>query len=131
MELAKVKRKDLIYPELSYQILGCAFAVFNEIGPGQLENVYHKALMIALKNDGVGAVTQAYSSIHFQGEVVGKNFFDILVDGKIIVELKRNSSFSRDHIAQVTRYLKASNLTLALLVNFGTNGVQCKRILNL
>lgn len=130
MPAAKVRRQDLLYKELSYEIVGCAFAVFNEIGPGQQEATYHKALAIALENAGIKSVAQAYRPIYFQGELVGKNFFDLLVDDKILVELKRGSSFSRDNIEQVVRYLKTSDLKLGLLINFGTHGVQCKRIPN-
>ncbi len=130
MQKAKVRRQDLLYKELSYDIVGCAFAVFNEIGPGQQEVTYHKTLIVALRNAGIKAVAQAYRPIHFQGELVGKNFFDLLIDDKILVELKKGSSFSRDNIEQVIRYLKTSNLKLGLLINFGASGVQCKRIPN-
>ncbi|TSC88850.1 MAG: hypothetical protein G01um10143_747 [Parcubacteria group bacterium Gr01-1014_3] len=125
-----LKRDDLIYPELSYKIIGRAFDVFNEIGPGLLEKYYQKALAQALKGSGISFLEQVNCPIKYQDEVVGRKFLDFLVDDKIIVEIKRGLRFSKSHIDQVLEYLKLNNLRLAILITFSNDGVVFKRIIN-
>lgn len=121
----------LIYPELSYQIVGKAFDIYNEIGSGYKEVVYQKALAKSFKDSGIEFKEQVYSPIIFKGENVGRCYLDFLVDGKIIIELKSGNKFLRQNINQVYSYLKASNLRLGILVNFTREGVKFKRIINL
>jgi GxxExxY protein len=126
----KLRKTDLIYPELSYAILGCAFDVHNQIGPGQLEKTYQKAFRAAFASRNIPVQEQVYYPVVFQGEVVGKNYFDFLVDARIIVEIKKGALFSRANIEQVSRYLQSSGLKLAILINFGVHGVSSKRVVN-
>ena len=97
-QIVKNKRDDLIYPELSYKIMGCAFDVYNELGYGYPEKDYQKAFAIAFKNKGIPFKEQVYFPIKFQEEFLRKGFCDFIVDEKIIVELKKNPRFSRTHI---------------------------------
>jgi GxxExxY protein len=128
---AKITKHDLVYPELSYRIVGCAFSVYNEIGFGHPEKYYQKAFAIALTNSQIKYKEQAYHNLKFQGKIIGKQFFDFLIEDKIIVELKRDVRFSKQHMDQVNNYLRVSNLQLALLINFSKDGVIYKRMLNI
>lgn len=127
---APVNKSDLLYPELSYQIIGCAYDVHNELGGGLLEKVYQKALAVSLRKRQIDFQEQAHFPIVFQGEKVGAGYFDFLVEEKIVVELKRTQHFSRKQIDQVVSYLKQSGLKLGILIHFGQEQVRYKRIVN-
>lgn len=128
--LATVKRHDLLFPELSYQIVGCAFEVYNELGFGHHEKYYQRAYAEALKLKDLKFAEQVYFPLKFKDKIVGKNFFDFLVDEKIVVELKKDNRFSKQHIDQVKEYLNVSKLKLAILINFTRTEVLYKRIIN-
>ncbi len=130
MNKTKLKREDILYPELSYEIMGCAFEVFNQLGPGQAEKTYHNAMILVFKEKKVSFKSQVYFPVMFKDKVIGKNVFDFLVDEKIIVELKKDIRYSKVHLDQVVNYLKVSNLKLALLINFTNDGVTSKRVIN-
>ena len=123
--------KEVVYPELSYQIVGCAYEVYNSLGKGFPEKYYQKAFAIELKSKGIAIKEQVYYALEFKEKLIGKSYFDFLIDDKIVVEIKQGNHFSKGHFDQITRYLKVSNLKLGLLINFAPNGVQVKRILNL
>ncbi|MFH0865292.1 MAG: GxxExxY protein [Bacteroidota bacterium] len=125
-----VRRNDLAYPELSYEIVGCAYEVWDELGPGHSEKIYQKSYAIVLRTKNKKFQEQVYYSLKFRDEIVGKGFLDFLIDDKIIVELKKDGHFSKTNIEQVLNYLKLSNLKLAILINFTKEGVKFKRIVN-
>ncbi|MBI4930697.1 MAG: GxxExxY protein [Bacteroidetes bacterium] len=127
---ATVKRSDLLFPELSYQIVGCAFEVYNELGFGHHEKYYQRAYAEALKLKELKFTEQVYFPLKFKDKVIGKFYFDFLVDEKVIVELKKDNRFSKQHIDQVKGYLKVSGLKLAILINFTRTEVLYKRIIN-
>lgn len=129
--MQKKENKEVVYPELSYKIVGCAFEVYNELGSGFPEKYYQKALAIELKSKQIVFSEQIYFPLEFKNELVGKNYFDFLVEDNIVVELKRGNHFSKSHFDQLLRYLKVSNKKLGLLINIASEGVQEKRILNL
>ncbi|MBA3971044.1 MAG: GxxExxY protein [Bacteroidetes bacterium] len=122
---------DLIYPDLSFKIVGCAFEVYNELGYGHAEKNYQKALAVALKNKNILFKEQAYFPLKFQGEIIGRSFCDFVVDDKVIVELKKNARFSKANIDQVNQYLKSSGLKLAILINYTSTGAIFKRLVNI
>ncbi len=126
----KLHKKDLAYPDLSYKIIGCAFEVFNQLGSGHKEIIFHKALALEFSNQKLNFKEEVYFPVEFKGVNVGRNYFDFLVDDKIIVEIKSLSRFSKGHFDQTKNYLAVSKLKLALLINFGNDGVQCKRVVN-
>ena len=126
-----IKRNDLVYPDLSYQIYGCAFDVFAKIGDGHHEKVYQRALAEAFKNRNISFKEQVYYSIKYNNKPVGRDFFDFLVDYRDIVEITKGNRYSKTHIDQVLNYLKINNLKLAIIVNFASDGADCKRIINL
>jgi GxxExxY protein len=125
-----VKNKDLIYPELSYQIIGCAFDVFNHLGSGHKESVYQKALKISFREKGLEYKEQLYHPVMYNNVAVGRNYFDFLIEQKIIIELKIAEKYTKAHYNQVVNYLKISELKLALLLSFGREGVKCRRVIN-
>ena len=130
MPKPEIKRNDLVYPELSYKIVGCAFDVYNSLGGGHHEKYYQRALAGAFKERGLKSVEQVYYPLKFNEIVVGKNFLDFLVDDRLIVEIKKGNNFSKRHIDKVLEYLKISKIKLAILINFGLNEVSFKRIVN-
>ena len=125
-----LEKKDLVYADLSYQIIGCAYDVFNEIGGGHKEKVYQRAMSLALKEQKLSYTEQHYYPVKFKNVVVGKNFFDFYVDDKIVVEIKSAVRFTKSNFEQVLNYLVVSNIKLALLISFGDEGVMCKRVVN-
>lgn len=125
------KIEELIYPELSYKIVGCAFDVYNEIGFGYAEKYYQKALAIAFRNKNIPFKEQAYFPLEFQGEIIGKGYCDFVIDDKVIIELKKNAHFSKANIEQVNRYLRSSGMKLAILINYTPTGAIFKRLVNI
>lgn len=110
--------KDLIYPELSYKLVGLAFTVFNELDFGHLEKKYQRAYAKELALEKLKFKEQVPYNVIYKGEIIGKGYLDFLVEDKIIIELKRNDHYSKKHIDQVVNYLKISGLKLALLIHF-------------
>ena len=125
-----VRNENLLYPELSYKIVGSAFDVYNELGGGHPEKYYQKALKEVFLRRNILFKEQLFCPIYFCGKSIGKRFLDFLVEGKIIVEIKKGYRFSKTNIDQVLNYLKINNFKLAILINFGHDGVQFKRIIN-
>ena len=93
--------------------------VHNKLGHGFLEKVYENALMLLFRREGIGARQQAPIKVYFDGEVVGEYFTDILVEDKIILEIKALDKIIDAHIAQTLNYLKATDLRIAIILNFG------------
>ncbi len=127
----RTKRTDLIYPELSYDIVGALFKVFSAVGAGHKEAVYQRTTALALQDAQVSFKEQVYLPLLFKKEIVGKYFLDFLIEDKIILELKVRNYFSLSDIKQVIRYLKTYKLKLGILAHFTKDGVRYKRILNL
>lgn len=125
-----VRRDDLVYPELSYKIVGCAFDVHNTLGGGHHEKYYQRALAESFKSVGLKFQEQVYFPLIYQDVVVGKGYLDFLVDEKIVVEIKKDNKFSKKNIQQVFDYLKSNHLQLGILINFGNNSVSFKRMVN-
>jgi len=115
---------------LTRKIIGCSFRVSNQLGPGFLEKVYENALVVELKNTGLKYAQQVPLEVRYDGFIVGDFTADLLVEDAILVELKAVEALNNVHFAQCLNYLKATNLKLCLLMNFGTQKVQIKRIIN-
>ena len=118
----------ILYKELSYKIVGLAINVYRELGYGFLEKVYENALMVLLRKEGIQAEAQAPVKVQFEGEVVGDYYADILVEGKIILELKSTEKIIDAHRSQALHYLKATGLRLAMILNFGKAGFAFERL---
>lgn len=102
--------------------------VHTELGYGFLEKVYENALMILLRENGLKAEQQSPIKVYFHGQIVGDYFADILVEDCIILELKAKENLAKAHQAQTINYLKATNLKLAILLNFGKSSLERERI---
>lgn len=100
----------------------------NELGAGFLESVYHKALIIALEQKGLKVESQVPLTVTFRGHNVGNFFADLLVENKVIVELKAVAALAPEHSAQVINYLKGTGYEVGLLVNFGRPKVEYKNL---
>ena len=116
--------------ELTERIIGCAFKVSNALGRGFLEKVYENALAMELRRSGLNVEQQASLTVRYEGEIVGEYCADLIVEGRVIVELKAVKALDNVRMAQCLNYLKASGLKLCLLLNFGRTKVQVKRIVN-
>ena len=101
-------KNKILYKDLSYRIIGLAMEVHRKLGPGFLEKVYENAMVVLLKREHIPAVQQAPITVHFEGEIVGNYVADILVDEKIILELKCVEMITNVHRAQTLNYLKAN-----------------------
>lgn len=121
-------RLDLLYKDECYKIVGACLEVHNTLGCGFLEPVYQEALAIEFGNAGIPFERERVFEIMYKGAVLPNTYKpDFICFGKIIVELKAVSQLTRDHAAQILNYLKASQLKLGLLVNFGTPSLQHQR----
>jgi len=113
----------------TYAIIGAAMAVHRELGPGFLENVYQAALERELQALGIPYEREKDLPIHYRGSPLDTNYrADFICYGTIIVELKALQTLTGQETSQVLNYLKATKLTRALLINFGTPSLQHKRI---
>lgn len=116
------------YEDITEQILAASFDIMHELGYGFLESVYEQALAIALRAKGRQVVTQAPVSVVFRGHNVGNFFADLLIDGKVLVELKAVKILAPEHQAQVINYLKATGIEVGLLINFGVPKMDYRRL---
>ncbi|MEX2478285.1 MAG: GxxExxY protein [Gracilimonas sp.] len=109
------------HEELTEKIIECFYTVYNRLGYGFLESVYEKAMLIELKRAGLKAVRQFSVSVSYRDKNVGEFFADIIVDEKVIIELKAARKLDKDHEYQLINYLKATEIEVGLLLNFGRN----------
>jgi GxxExxY protein len=122
------KDAKILHKDLSYTMLGLAMQVHRELGFGFLEKEYENALMVLLGKESIKATQQAPILVSFRGEVVGAYYADILVEDKIIVELKSVDRITDVHRTQALNYLKATGMELAVILNFGKESLQYERL---
>jgi len=120
----------LIYPELSYKIVGALYKVHGDLGSQYHEKYYQRAVALAFDEINLKYERELNVALTYNGKSIGKYILDFLVENKIVVELKTVPQFHREDIRQVLAYLKAKKLKLALLVNFRSSSLIVKRILN-
>lgn len=116
--------------ELTYLINGCAMRVHNTLGNGFQEVIYQRCLAIELDKLGIKHKREVEQKIFYNDVEVGTRRVDFLIADKIIIELKALSNLEDVHIAQIKNYLVAYNLPIGLLINFGANSLQFKKIYN-
>ncbi|MES9936018.1 MAG: GxxExxY protein [Sedimenticola sp.] len=110
------------------RVIGAAYEVSNHLGSGFIEKVYERALALELSNLGIRNQTQVPVPVSYKGQAVGDYVADMLVEEKLLVELKCVETFTEQHMAQCLNYLKASGLNLCLLINFQKPRVEWKRV---
>lgn len=120
----------LVYPELSYKIVGILYNVHTELGGKYQEKYYQRAVEVAFKEIGLSYKKEIAVDLLFNKEKIGKYFLDFLIEDKIILELKATPRFNRDDFRQVIAYLRAKELKLGILANFRGDKLVFKRILN-
>ena len=120
----------VIYPELSFQLMEIAFEIHNQLGPGFGEEIYQKAFEHELALRSVPFERQETIQVVYKGQLVGTYRLDLVVDNKIIVELKAVAGLNDLFKQQLRSYLKATGLRLGILINFGAARVQSGRIAN-
>jgi GxxExxY protein len=121
-------KRELIEKDLTDKIIGACIEVSNELGAGFLESVYEKALVIALLAKGLKVQAQAALEVRFRGHVVGEFYADILVENRVVIEVKAAKALTAEHEAQLINYLRATGIRVGLLVNFGKPRVEWKRL---
>lgn len=120
---------ELVYPELSYQIVGILYKVYNQIGGGYQEKIYQKAIKREFFIEKIPFLEQVRTDFNYKGKIIGRYYLDFVVDHRIVLELKTAPSFSARNIMQVLNYLKQSNLKLGILASLNRNNIVYKRIL--
>lgn len=110
---------SLLHKDLSEKIIKCFFNVYNKLGYGFLEKVYENSMMLELKKNGILAEKQRPIKVLYDESVVGEYFADIIVGNTIIIELKAAEFLVEEHELQLLNYLKATNIEVGLLLNFG------------
>ncbi len=120
----------LIHKELSYAIMQAAYEVHNQLGPGLLEKLYERALVIELLSHGHKIEQQKEIVAKYKNQVIGKHILDLIVDDCVILELKAVSTILPIHKQQALSYLKVTGHQLAIIVNFGAPSVQSHRVAN-
>lgn len=113
-----IKEPDREIDELAHRVIGCAIEVHRNIGPGFLEALYEHALSHELQINRIGHICQYPVHIDYKGVPVGEGRIDILIEEKLVVEIKSVTSLAPVHKAQIKAYLKATGLHLGLLINF-------------
>jgi GxxExxY protein len=114
--------------EITYAINGAVFEVNKVLGPGFLEKVYENALLIELRERGLKAENRVPIKVVYKDKVVGEYIADILVEGKVILELKAVDRLEKIHEAQILNYLKATGVQIGLLINFIHPKAEIKRM---
>ena len=120
--------KNILFRDLSYQIIGLAFKVHAKIGASLPEHVYHHALEQELLVSGIPYTSQECHQVYYNGSNVGHFFTDIILDNKIILELKSTDCITHGHQSQLLTYLRVTGLHVGYLLNFGSKSLTFKRL---
>jgi GxxExxY protein len=125
---------DIAYPlqELTKKIIGAAMAVHRELGPGFVERIYENAFVLELESQGHSVQRQISYDVFYKNEVVGQHRLDVLVDDKIVIELKSVEKIQTVHAAQLRSTLKAAKKQVGLVINFNQETLVrgLKRVIN-
>lgn len=115
-----MNKENYLHTELTDLIIKSFYQVYNSLGYGFLEKVYENSLLIELRKNGLNCEKQKPISVYYDNVIVGEYFSDIIVEDKVILELKAAESLCNEHECQLVNYLKASEIEVGLLLNFGT-----------
>jgi GxxExxY protein len=121
---------DYKYIDLTEKIIGCAFKVHSKLGTGFLEKIYENALMIELNKAGLSAQQQYPIKVYYDEVIIGDHVADMVVEDKVVIELKAVNQLVRAHEVQLVNYLKATNLEIGLLINFGDKITVKRKVLS-
>lgn len=121
---------EIIYRELSYDIVGIIFEVYKHLGYGHRETYYHRAIAIELKKQNIEFEHEKEIPLHYKGNKIGKTFLDFIIDRKIILEIKVANSMKQKDIVQVLEYLRSSGIRLGIIAWITKRGVYYRRLVN-
>lgn len=124
----QIENSKLLNPELTEKIIGIYYDVYNEVGFGFLESVYRNCMEIALTESGILVQREYPIPVYFRGKEAGQFRADLLVAKQVLLELKAAQSLDRSHEAQILNYLRATDMEIGLLLNFGSPRPQFRRI---
>lgn len=122
--------KRIIYPELSYKVMGVLFKVHNKLGSSYQEKYYQRAIVKELENQKIPFNREKQIELTYEDEKIGKYFLDFVIDDKIVLEVKAVPFIKREWTNQVVAYLVSTGLPLAIIANFRTSRLTYKRIVN-
>jgi GxxExxY protein len=114
--------------QLTQQVIECVIEVHKTLGPGFIESVYKNAMILELNSRGLVVETEKPINIFYKGKIVGNQKLDIVVENRVVLELKAVEALSKAHYAQLRSYLKASSIPLGLLVNFADAKADFRRV---
>lgn len=126
----KANVSKLIYPELSYKVMGILFKVHSKLGPRFQEKYYQRAIEIELKRERIPYEREKAISPEYENEGIGRYFIDFVIDRKIALEIKAADYFRRDFTSQVLGYLNSAGLKLGIIANFNGNRLKYRRLVN-
>ena len=115
------------HEELTHQIIGCAYQVFNKLGFGFLESVYKKAMLIELNKSNLHVEQEKPLKVYYDNQVVGDFYVDLLIEDEIVIELKSVENLTKAHEVQLVNYLNGLKKEIGLLINFSATGLEVKR----
>lgn len=123
-------RTKLIYPELSYKIVGILMKVHSKLGPGYQEKHYQKAIELELEKEKIKFIREKPYQLYYDKQKIGIYYFDFIIEDKIVLEIKAVEKMHSLFTKQLLSYLKSTGLKLGILVNFGQDKLYCKRLVN-
>jgi GxxExxY protein len=121
-------QEEYKHREITEKVIGCAMTVHNYLGPGFPEIIYERCLVIELERNGLRCISQLERDIYFQGVFVGKRRLDVLVEGKVLLELKALAIMENHCYNKILNYLKVFGFEVGLLLNFGSERLQFRRV---
>lgn len=121
---------ELIYPELSYKLMGILFKVHRKLGNSYQEKYYQRAVELELKANQIPFEREVEIKLNYNNEKIGKYFLDFVIDGKIALELKTTPFLKQQYLNQVLAYLDSSRLKLGIVANFRSERLEYKRLVN-
>jgi len=122
-----VHTKIVEYEEITHKIIGAAYQVYNQLGFGFLESVYHKAMVIELSKHDLKVESEKQLKVFYEDQVVGDFYIDLFIENTVVVELKSVKNLLKEHEVQMVNYLNGLKKEIGLLINFGSSGVEVKR----
>ena len=122
-----VNQVKMEYEEITHKIIGAAYTVYNQLGFGFLESVYHNAMLIELAKYDLKVESEKPLNVFYDDQVVGEFNADLFVENTVVVELKSMQNLAKGHEVQLVNYLNGLRKEIGLLINFGPSGVEVKR----
>ena len=126
----KNKYKRVVYPKLSYKLMGILFKVHNKLGSAYQERYYQRAIKKELEEQKIAFEREKQVKLVYENEKIGDYFLDFIIDGKIILEIKAVPFVKKEWSSQIIGYLASTNLPLAIIANFRTPKLTYKRYVN-